>query len=204
MFRVPFAAGKPIRYGAPIVLAVLAFGAVRTNYPSAQDSGPPFYARIEWGYVIQDGTTAAIPFYRDPTCVPTGFNLPNLFNAPRAFRCALTVEGFDVWQNGPPPVDSAPIQSETRGLGAVPIWFVSWSELATAMSDHELTIGELGALPSLRVGSAAFYQETLHPAGGAQVDMKNIVARGALADGTPFQLHVTAAPGGSNIDISFR
>ena len=156
MFRVPFAVGKPIRYAAPIVLAVLAFGAVRTNYPSAQDPGPPFYARIEAGFVIQDGTTAAIPFYRNPTCVRSNFNLLNLFDAPRAFGCALTVEGFDIWQNGPPPVDSTPIQSETRGLGAVPIWFVSWSELAGAMSVHVLTIGELRALPSLRVGSAAF------------------------------------------------
>jgi hypothetical protein len=162
------------------------------------------YARIEWGFVIQDGITAAIPFYRDPTCVRTTFNLPNLFDAPRAFGCALTVEGFDIWQNGPPPVDTAPFQSETRGLGAVPIWFVNWSELSAAMSDHVLKIEELRALPSLRVGSAAFYQETLHPYGGAQVDVKNIVARGSLSDGSPFQLHVVAGPGGSNVQISFR
>lgn len=30
----------------------------------------------------------------------------NLFDAPRAFGCALTVEGLDLWQNGSPPLDA--------------------------------------------------------------------------------------------------
>lgn len=72
------------------------------------------------------------------------------------------------------------------------------------MSDHVLNMTELSALSSLRKGSASFYQETLHPAGVAQVDMKNIVARGMLEDGTPFQVHVTAGPGNSKISIAFR
>jgi len=204
MLHVFLATLKKARYAVPIVFTVLAFGAVRTDYPSPEDPGPPFYARIELGLVIQDGTTAAIPFYRDPAGVPADFNLLNLFDVPRAFSCALTVAGFDLWKNGPPPVDMAPIQSETRGLGAVPVWFVDWTELRAVMSDHQLTITELSALPSLQVGFASFYQETLHPAGGAQVDTKDIVARGALEDGTAFQLHVTAGPGGSNVNISFR
>ncbi len=183
--------------------AVLAFGAVRTVFPSAQDPGPPFYARIEWGHVLHDGATAAIAFYRDPACVPPDFNLPNLFDAPRAFGCPLTVEGFEVWKNGPPPVDAGPIQVETRGLGAVPIWFANWDELSFALSDHVLTIGELRALPSLREGSASFYQETLHPAGIARVHMIGIAAHGTLADGTPFRFGVTGEPGGERVDISF-
>ena len=67
-----------------------------------------------------------------------------------------------------------------------------------------LTLPELEALPSLRKGSASFFQETLHPAGGARVDVKNIVARGTLEDGTLFQVHVTAGPGNSNISIVFN
>lgn len=115
--------GRSLLCATLFVLAALAFGAVLTQYPSAQDPGPPFYARIEHGFVIHDDTTAAIAFYRDPSCVPLTFNLLNLFDAPRAFGCPLTVDGFDVWKNGPPPVDQGPIQSETRGLGAVPVWF---------------------------------------------------------------------------------
>jgi hypothetical protein len=74
---------KCIRCAIPLVLAALAFAAVLTHYPSEKDPGPPFYARIERGFVIQDGTTAAIPFYRGPACIPPRFNLLNLFDAPR-------------------------------------------------------------------------------------------------------------------------
>lgn len=182
----------------------MAFGDVLTHYPSPEDPGPPFYARLERGFVIQDGVTAAIPFYRDPGCIPARFNLLNLFDAPRAFACTLNADGFDLWKNGPPPLDLAPIQSETRGLGAVPVWFVDWSELRAVMSDGVLKITELSALPSLRKGSATFYQETLHPDGGAQVNMKDIVAHGTLENGTRFQLHVAAGPGTVNISIVFR
>ncbi len=193
-----------LKLSASFVLAILAFADVLTHYPTADDPGPPFYARIEAGFVIQDGTTAAIVFYRNPSCVPAGFNLLNLFDAPRASGCALMVEGFDIWKNGPPPAGMAPILSETRGLGAVPVWFFSWSEVRAVMSDHKLTITELKSLPSLRKGSASFYQETLHPYGGAQVDVKNIVAHGLLESGSPFQLRVTAGPGTVNVRISLQ
>lgn len=195
--------GVLVRRVSLMALAVLAFGGVLTHFPSQDDPGPPYYARIEYGFVIQDGNTAAIPFYRDPACIPLDFNLRNLFDAPRAFGCALTVEGFDVWKNGPPPVDmGGPIQSETHGLGAVPVWFLDWLELKAALRGG-LTIEELSTLPSLRRGIATFYQETLHPDGAAQVNMKTIVARGALEDGTPFQVRVTTTPGTANIKITF-
>ena len=67
---------------------------------------PPFYARIERDpagrpNVLNDGEWAVIPFYREPGCVPADFNLLNLFDAPRAFACALAVDGFEVWADFP-------------------------------------------------------------------------------------------------------
>lgn len=148
---------------------VVAEAAVRIEIPE-EGPGIPAYARIEASHVIQDGTWAAIVFYRLPECVPPDFNLLLLFDAPRAFACPLTVRGFEIWKNGPPPqsADAGPIQTESRGLGAVPIWFVKWSELQTAIADGTLTVPELWKIPSLRIGTASFYQEGLRPLRGAQ------------------------------------
>ncbi len=108
--------------------------AVRQAIPDEQ-AGPPFYARIDAHGVIHTEEWAAIPFYRDPSCVPADFNLLDFFDAPRAFSCALTVEGFVLWKNGPPPVDFAPTQSVLRDDGPVPVWLVSWPELEAAVAD---------------------------------------------------------------------
>lgn len=48
-----------------------------------------------------------------------------------------------------------------HGLGAVPVWFVSWPEMQAALADDVLTV--LLSLPSLRIGSASFFKETQHP-----------------------------------------
>ncbi|MBZ5625117.1 MAG: hypothetical protein LAQ69_41395 [Acidobacteriia bacterium] len=188
--------------------AVASQGALRIEIPE-QGPGVPAYARIENPpRVIQDGTWAAIVFYRLPECVPKTFNLLSFFDAPRAFACSLTIRGFEIWKNGPPPADAGPIHAESRGLGAVPIWFVKWNELQAAIADGTLTIDELWALSSVRVGYASFFQETLHPLGSAQRGAIQIVAHGLLADGTAFQLHVASVEGQpdltSSVKISFR
>jgi hypothetical protein len=186
--------------------------AVRIEIP-AQGPGVPAYARIEAGRVIQDGTWAAIVFYRLPECVPNDFNLLSFYDPPRAFDCPLTVRGFEIWKNGPPPVDFGPIQTKSHGLGAVPIWFVKWSELQTAIADGTLTVSELWTLPSLRIGSASFFQETLHPLGAAQHGSLDIVAHGLLSNGSAFHLHVVSVEGDPDsfssvkfpsVKISFR
>jgi hypothetical protein len=146
----------------------------------------PYYARIESGEIFHTDAWAVIAFYRPPACVPAGFNLLALFDVPGAFACGpSTIDGFTIWRNGPQS-DPAPIQAEFHGLGAVPIWFVRWPELEAAVADDVLTIGELAALPSLLVGSASFYEETLHPEQAAQVGQFEFVARGTLEDGQPF------------------
>jgi hypothetical protein len=187
---------------------------VRVDFgPGEADPGPPFYARITETFVAHTDQWAAIVFYRQPGCVPPTFNLLTFFNPPSAFGCPLTVEGFLVYNEVPPPPGAAPKQAKLFGLGAVPVWFVSWPELQGAMADGALTITELAALPSLRVGSAGFFRETLHPSptlpgSGARVTHLTIVASGTLPQGQSFFLQV-AAQGENlmevkNVIIQFR
>lgn len=167
--------------------------AVRQSVPDEQ-AGPPVYARIGTEAIHTD-EWAAIPFYRDPSCVPADFNLLNFFDAPRAFGCALTVEGHVVWKNGPPPEDFAPIQQVLRGAGPVPVWLVAWPELEAAMADGVLTIVELAALPSLQRGYAHLFHETLHPSEAAKRGMIKLNARGTLDDGRSFSVQAVAGCG---------
>jgi hypothetical protein len=158
----------------------------------------PFYARISSSAIFHTDAWAVIAFYRPPACVPAGFNLLAFFDVPGAFACGpTTIDGFTIWPKGSQS-DPAPIQAEFHGLGAVPVWFVSWPELEAAVADEVLTIGELAALPSLLVGSASFYQETLHPVQAAQVGELEFVARGTLEDGRPFAAHAVATYAGGH------
>jgi hypothetical protein len=155
---------------------------VLLRFSPDEGGGVPAYARIELGLVHHTADWAAIAFYRDPGCVPPDFNLLDFFDAPRAFECTLTVEGFEIWRNGPWAGDAGPIQTVSAGLGAVPVWFVRWDELEEAIDDDSLTIDELAALPSLRIGSAASFRETLHPYGNANQTKTQIVAEGTWND----------------------
>src|SRR5262249_47013766 len=117
----------------------------------------------------------------------------DFFDIPRAFGCPLTVRGFEVWKNGL-PIDQAPLTSKTYGLGNVPVWFVAWSELEAATADQVLTITELASLPSLQIGYADFYEETLQPPaiGDRTPDHLQINATGALENGTAFRVRLSA------------
>ncbi len=195
---------------AALLLAALPASApaqVRTEIPR-DDPGPPFYARIERHAVHTDiaphsGGWAAIVFYRSPACVPPDFNLLDLFDAPAAFGCALTVDGFEVWRRGPPPADPIPMFARFRGLGDVPIWFVAWPELQAAVADDVLTLPELEALPSLRKGSATFYRENLRPTDGADHPGLSLTAHGTLHDGGAFGLHHTGGEAGIETVLRF-
>jgi hypothetical protein len=171
------------------------------------DDQIPAYARISAGEVVHDGEWAVIAFYRPPTCVPADFNLLDFFHVPDAFFCQpQTVQTATIWKDGPPN-DPAPIHAKSRGLGAVPMWFVSWPELEAAMGDGVLTIGELESLPSLLKGTASFFTETLHPSEAANVGLLMIVARGVLEDGRSFRVHASSngAVGGlTHVGITFR
>ena len=164
-----------------------ASAAVRLTFPG-ESPGIPAYARISEEAIHTD-EWAAIPFYRDPSCVPPDFNLMRSFDVPRAFRCPLTVEGFEVWENGP-GVDAAPMLSVSRAAEGMPVWFVKWPELEAAMRDGVLTIGELAGMESLIVGTADSYQEVLRP--GESI---TIHATGSLSDGRRFHMFTHCACG---------
>lgn len=177
--------------GGILAQPTAAHAAVRQTIPEEQP-GPPFYARII-SNVSGTEELSAVVFYRDPACIPPDFNLLQFFDIPRAFGCRLTVEGFVIWKNGPPPIDQAPIQQQLFGTGNVPVWFVSTAELQVATSDGVLTIGELQSLPSLVIGSASSFHETLHPVQAAKRGMIEITASGTLSNGESFRLQGVCA-----------
>ncbi len=167
----------------------------------------PYYARIERSWIYHDDEWAGVAFYRPPSCVPAGFNLLDLLDIPGAFACTpITTDGFSIWDNGP-GTDPAPTHVQLDGLGAVPIWFVKWSEMQDAVADGVLTIGELGALPSLLVGTASTYHENLHPLGTANVGMIEISSSGTLQDCRSFRFNVKQLDGvgmGMVVHIDFK
>ena len=182
-------------------------GLVRTTFPSAEDPGFPFYARIEPApphTIVNDGTWAAIVFYRDPSCVPESFNLLLFFDFVGAWDCPLQVHGAHFWEGqalAPPP-----IMAKSSGNGAVPVWFAPVDAVNFAMQDGVLTIGELAGLEGLLVGHADHFEETIHPSDGSPPGSgatgpgrrhhKLIInAHGQLDDGRDFSLHFEAGQG---------
>ena len=150
-----------------------------------ESPGIPAYARVERPFEFHTEQWAAIVFYRSPECVPIAFNLLDFFDIPGAFGCPSTVSGFEVWENEP-GVDLAPRQAVYSGL-AVPVWFVPWPALQTALADDVLTMTELTSLDPLK-GVATVFHELLHPFGGvAKVPHLTISASGKLLDGRSFR-----------------
>ena len=174
-------------------------GLVRTSWPTAEDPGIPFYARVELfpPFIFNDGEWAAVVFYRDPECVPQDFNLISVFDVPGAFSCQHTVHGTSLWHGA--PFAGAPRHINIEGNGAVPVWFVPWEAVEDqAKADGDLTISDLAAIDGLLVGYADQYTETLHPhadpafGGGGHPNPKMIInAKGQLDDGRDFGLHIS-------------
>jgi hypothetical protein len=175
---------------------------VRLEFPS-QVPGPPIYVEgigfLPDGEVIvafEDAGWAAIPFLREPSCVPADFNLlegidlPNA-QSPGAFGCALTIRGFEIWQT-PPPDGSAPRALQARGIDAVPIYFVSIPDIEAAIADGVFTITELNALPSLRIGQAAVFSMEVRPSLPYGTPGIEVSAHGLLHDGGGFYFQAVA------------
>jgi hypothetical protein len=187
--------------GLLLMAATMAAAAPASAAVRLDDGGDvPFYARISTigtpDQIFHDDQWAVIVFYRPPECVPDDFNLLGFFDfpgpsGPGAFACnPPTTDGFNLWRTGP-GVDAAPFLAVTHGLGAVPVWFISWPELEAAVQDGVLTMGELEALPSesLLIGSADYFRQVLQPHDAAVVPMTQFVARGSLEDGRAFRVH---------------
>jgi hypothetical protein len=108
------------------------------------------------------------------------------------------VQTASIWRNGP-GINEAPIHAKSHGLGAMPVWFVSWPQLEVAIADGVLTIGELESLPSLVKGTASFYTETLRPGQAAQIPFIGFVARGTLDGGLSFTAQATSSGGAGRL-----
>jgi hypothetical protein len=178
-------------------------GVVQTTFPSAEDPGGPFYARIDPAppHVFDDGTHAAIVFYRGPEGIPPGFDLLGFFDVPGAFAVQSNVQGTNFW-NGAPLVGS-PRMSHSRELGTVPVWFVPAGAVHAQIATGDgLTIADLEAMEPLK-GAATHFREVLHPhalppeagGGGHPVPKLNLTARGSLEDGRRFTLTITSSDG---------
>jgi hypothetical protein len=116
----------------------------------------------------------------------------DFFDVPAAFFCGPpTTEGFSIWKNGP-EIDLAPIKTHLRGLGDVPVWFVSEADMIDGIADDDLTIVELAAMDSLMTGSADFFSEELHPSEVITNSMIQLVASGQLGDGRSFYVNFHA------------
>lgn len=168
--------------------------AVRSEWPSAEDPGNPYYVRIEPvpPHIYEDGEWAVFVFYRDPGCIRPDFNLLDFFDAPAAFGCVSMVSGRSIWAEDVGV--GAPRQVTTSGNGAVPVWLAPVAVARGAVADGMLTIGELEGLPGLVHGTATQFSEVLMPhalppflGGGGHPDPKlTLVARGVLEDGRSF------------------
>ena len=185
--------------GACLATSFDAFANKRYKVPD-EDIGPPFYTQLqptlgpEKYFIPHTSEWAAIPFLREPACVPQDFNLLSLYDIPGAFFCPHTVEGFAVFKNGQPPIDDAPYMHQLHAIDEVPVWFVAWPELQAAIADDDLTMPELLAMDSLQIGYAPDYKETALPGverpqgtGNGKIEIN---ARGYLLDGGTFSLHV--------------
>lgn len=170
----------------------------------------PLYLHIPGVDKVQhDDEWAVTWFYRPPSCVPADFNLLNFVDFGASACTPPTTTGFEIWSQ--PGVDVVPKVWHLTGLGAVPVWFVSWPELQAAMADGVLTIGELEALPSLRRGTADAFKLTVRNDGFLSVVVFQMIARGTLEDGRSFDVetvtHQPVTPGREmpqNTRIVFR
>lgn len=181
---------------------------IRTE--TGEDSpGPPFYSFIQPGWFPMTDEWAAVPWIRETDCVPSNFNILDLLDltivfppppaspGPRPFFCDLTVEGHEIWNTNPPDPSVGPLNTTYKGLGAVPIYFVATAELLPAIADGVLTITDLEAMSSLRVGHASAFTLT-NQSGSARgrpgTGKINISATGQLEDGTPFFFETAEGP----------
>lgn len=189
---------------APALGAFAAAQLLKLPFPGPAE--PPFYTASIAPYfdsggnlfAVHDGEWAVISFARPISIVPPHHNLLEPDFA--VFGQPMTMRGFALFETFPGP----PTMSQARGDGSVPVWFMRWNELQGAVADLNLTLAELEALPSLRRGSASYYQEQNHFA-NHQVSHLAAVARGTLEGGGRFRLQVVeVALGLPQVTIKFE
>jgi hypothetical protein len=188
----------------------------RVPFPAGiSDGGFPGYAQLGYDpliqavFIINDGEWAAVPFYRDPACVPADFNLIVQADVPRAYGCPSTVEGYLSLSVGDNVDFHFHAKGPVEGFPLPTVYFVKYAELLAAVADGELLIGELQSLPSLKIGRATFFQDN---SGASLTDISylhfhaNFRAEGFLEgdpDYSTFLMHLSAAGQGEKSSKTF-
>jgi hypothetical protein len=165
-------------------------GHTRSRKWSGGSPGPPFYARVSpiMNELFFSDGWLAIPFYRDPACIPAGFNLLDLYHFPSerdtgAFACRALVTGVTYKEPGA-PATTFPKRVTMDGSGSVQIWFVREAAARQAIADGSLTLAELEELDPL-IGLATTFDEELQPR--AEDHLIVIRSAGELMDGRSFR-----------------
>jgi N-acetylneuraminic acid mutarotase len=129
------------------------------NVPD-ESPGPPSYADIGRDFIPADGTQVAIVFMRDPACIPPEFNLLDTMDLPAAFECPFLLGGQEWWYE---PLVDFPFKCVyvLDNDGSVPVYFVDLAELNSEIADDQLTLGELEAFSSLKVGQATYVKNDI-------------------------------------------
>jgi N-acetylneuraminic acid mutarotase len=170
----------------------LAFGGlisinfVLLNAPG-ESPGGPWYAGFSRDFIPADGTKVAIVFERDPAYIRPDFNLLDMEDIPAAFECPLLLQGKEWWYE--PFVDFPFKYVYTLEEGTVPVYFVDLAELDSEIDDDQLTIGELSAFSSLRVGRATYLKNDVLNSNAPDSDGKGhgiMTAIGTMQDSGEF------------------
>ncbi len=129
------------------------------NVPD-ESTGPPSYADLGRDFIPADGTQVAIVFMRDPACIPPEFNLLDTMDIPAAFECPFLLRGQEWWHE---PLVDFPFKCVyvLENDGYVPVYFVDLAELDSEIADDQLTLGELEAFSSLKVGQATYVKNDI-------------------------------------------
>jgi N-acetylneuraminic acid mutarotase len=159
------------------------------NVPD-ESPGAPWYAGLSRGFIPTDGTQAAIVFVRDPACIPPEFNLLDLEDIPAVFACPILFRGQEWWHE---PFVDFPFKYMYVNDGSVPVYFVDLAELNSEIADDQLTLGELQAFSSLKVGQATYVKDDVLNTNAPDSDGKGhgaLTAIGTLQDsGELFYVH---------------
>jgi hypothetical protein len=185
---------KPFTIATATALTILAFTSVQADkleYEILQvpeeSPGPPWYADFGRTFIPTDGEWVSIVFWREPTSVPEDFNLLDLFDIPAAFSAPLLLQGEEWWGEEAPP-----LRSLMTNIDIVPVYFVKLEELEDEIEDDILTLDELEAFSSIRVGYADHvrYDIRIEYRSGRANDRARYTASGIMEDGGRFQVRL--------------
>jgi N-acetylneuraminic acid mutarotase len=138
---------------------LISFSFVVLNAPG-ESPGGPWYAGFGRDFIPADAEQVAIVFERDPAHIRSDFNLLDMVDLPAAFECPLLIHGQEWWYE---PFVDFPFKS-VYGLdndGSAPVYFVDLAQLNSEIADDLLTIGELEAFSSLKVGQATYVKQDI-------------------------------------------